>query len=57
MRYITSGESHGEALIAVIEGLPSNLLIDEEFKDKGDGSFVKDKGDGSFCLCVPFSIF
>ncbi|HCD09527.1 MAG TPA: chorismate synthase, partial [Thermoanaerobacter sp.] len=26
--------SHGEALIAVIEGLPSNLLIDEEFINK-----------------------
>ncbi|MBZ4656091.1 MAG: chorismate synthase, partial [Thermoanaerobacter sp.] len=34
MRYITAGESHGEALIAVIEGLPSNLLIDEEFINK-----------------------
>ncbi|MBT1280116.1 chorismate synthase [Thermoanaerobacter sp. CM-CNRG TB177] len=34
MRYITAGESHGEALIAIIEGLPSNLLIDEEFINK-----------------------
>jgi chorismate synthase len=31
MRYITAGESHGEALIAIIEGLPSNLFIDVEF--------------------------
>ncbi|MFV9567863.1 chorismate synthase [Thermoanaerobacter mathranii] len=34
MRYITAGESHGEALIAVIEGLPANLLIDEDFINK-----------------------
>jgi len=31
MRYITAGESHGEALVAIIEGLPSNLFIDVEF--------------------------
>ncbi|UZQ82123.1 chorismate synthase [Thermoanaerobacter sp. RKWS2] len=31
MRYITAGESHGKALIAIIEGLPSNLFIDVEF--------------------------
>ncbi|ADD02778.1 chorismate synthase [Thermoanaerobacter italicus Ab9] len=34
MRYITAGESHGEVLIAVIEGLPANLLIDEDFINK-----------------------
>ena len=27
-RFITAGESHGKALIAVIEGLPSNMAID-----------------------------
>lgn len=31
MRYITAGESHGEALVAIIEGLPSNLFIDVDF--------------------------
>jgi len=31
MRYITAGESHGKALIAVIEGLPANILIDLDF--------------------------
>lgn len=30
MRLITAGESHGKALIAVIEGLPSHLKIDVE---------------------------
>lgn len=28
MRYITSGESHGPQLTAIIEGLPANLTID-----------------------------
>lgn len=27
---MTSGESHGRALTAIIEGLPSNLEIDAE---------------------------
>lgn len=30
MRYLTAGESHGEALVAIVEGLPSNLNIDVE---------------------------
>ena len=29
----TAGESHGQALIALVEGLPSNLLVDFEFID------------------------
>ncbi len=28
LRYLTSGESHGQALITIIEGMPSNLNID-----------------------------
>ena len=30
-RFLTSGESHGMCLNAIIEGLPSNLVIDTEF--------------------------
>jgi chorismate synthase len=30
LRYITSGESHGPQLTAIIEGLPSGLVISEE---------------------------
>lgn len=30
-RYLTSGESHGKCLTAIIEGLPSGLFIDEKF--------------------------
>lgn len=29
MRFLTSGESHGKALVAIIEGLPANLPIDK----------------------------
>lgn len=31
MRYLNAGESHGKALVSIIEGLPSNLKIDIEF--------------------------
>ena len=31
MRYLNAGESHGKALISIIEGLPSNLKIDINF--------------------------
>ncbi len=29
MRYLTAGESHGKAIVAIVEGLPSRLPIDE----------------------------
>ena len=34
LRYFTSGESHGEALVAFISGLPAGLEIDQEFVDR-----------------------
>ena len=30
-RFLTSGESHGKCLNAIIEGIPSNFKIDEDF--------------------------
>src|SRR5262245_61810228 len=33
LRYRTAGESHGQALIALVEGLPANLSIDFDFID------------------------
>ncbi|MBL7158422.1 MAG: chorismate synthase [Candidatus Omnitrophica bacterium] len=30
MRYLTAGESHGEALVTILEGIPSGLLIRED---------------------------
>lgn len=31
LRYLTSGESHGKALFAIIDGVPSGLRIDESY--------------------------
>ncbi len=31
MRFLNAGESHGKALVSIIEGLPSNLKIDIDF--------------------------
>src|ERR1022692_208664 len=33
LRYFTSGESHGEALVAFLSGLPAGLAVDQEFVD------------------------
>ncbi|MGB8012064.1 MAG: chorismate synthase [Terriglobales bacterium] len=33
LRYFTSGESHGEALVAFLSGLPAGLLVDQAFVD------------------------
>ncbi|MBZ5615229.1 MAG: chorismate synthase [Acidobacteriia bacterium] len=34
MRYFTSGESHGEALVAFLSGLPAGLVVDQAFVDR-----------------------
>ncbi|MBN2057987.1 MAG: chorismate synthase [Candidatus Saganbacteria bacterium] len=34
MRYLTAGESHGKALVAVLEGCPANLPLSEEDIDR-----------------------
>ncbi|HZQ23139.1 MAG TPA: chorismate synthase [Terriglobales bacterium] len=34
LRYFTSGESHGEALIAFISGIPAGLKIQQDFLDR-----------------------
>lgn len=31
IRYLTAGESHGKGLIAILEGLPVGIVIDEKF--------------------------
>ncbi len=33
IRYLTSGESHGPALVAIIDGLPAGLIINSEIID------------------------
>jgi chorismate synthase len=34
LRYFTSGESHGEALVAFLSGMPAGLKIDQSFVDR-----------------------
>src|SRR6266403_6227302 len=34
LRFYTAGESHGEALVAVISGLPAGIPIDQAFLDR-----------------------
>jgi chorismate synthase len=34
LRYFTAGESHGEALVAFLSGLPAGLTIDQAFIDR-----------------------
>jgi chorismate synthase len=34
LRYFTAGESHGEALIAVLSGLPAGVKVDQAFLDR-----------------------
>ena len=33
LRFLTAGESHGEALLGILEGMPSGLRIDNAFID------------------------
>ena len=34
LRYFTAGESHGEALVAFLSGMPAGLKVDQEFLDR-----------------------
>src|SRR6202011_4163659 len=34
LRYLTSGESHGEALVAFLSGMPAGLKVDQAFLDR-----------------------
>src|SRR5919112_318559 len=34
LRFTTAGESHGRALVAIVEGLPANLPIDQSLIDR-----------------------
>ena len=43
LRYLTSGESHGQSLITIIDGIPSNIelnidAINEELKKRQGGN-------------------
>ena len=44
-RFLTAGESHGEALVAVIDGVPAGLPLAEG--DINEGAFLEEfSGDG-----------
>ena len=34
LRYFTAGESHGEALVAFLSGLPAGVKVDQSFVDR-----------------------
>src|SRR5277367_2845438 len=34
LRYFTAGESHGEALVALLSGMPAGLRVDQAFLDR-----------------------
>ena len=46
LRYLTAGESHGEGLVAILEGMPSGIRIDEEFINKDLAERQKGYGRG-----------
>ncbi len=54
LRYLTAGESHGKGLVAILEGLPAGLKINQDFIDRqlkrrqmgfGRGGRMKIEGD------------
>src|ERR1019366_1817347 len=60
LRYFTSGESHGEALLAFLSGLPAGLAVDQAFVDRelwrrqqgyGRGGRMKIETDRAHLLC------
>jgi len=46
IKYLTSGESHGQALVSVIEGIPSNLALSAEDIDRDLARRQKGYGRG-----------
>ena len=46
LRYMTAGESHGKALVAIVEGLPAGLFVTREHIDKDLGRRQKGYGRG-----------
>lgn len=60
LRYLTAGESHGEALMAIVEGLPGGLRVDKERIDQdlarrqagyGRGERMRLESDKAEVLC------
>src|SRR5437588_10189461 len=60
LRYFTAGESHGEALVAFLSGLPAGLPVDQVFIDRelwrrqqgfGRGGRMKIEKDAAHIVC------
>ena len=34
INFLTAGESHGKGLLGIIDGIPSNLILEKEYIDK-----------------------
>ena len=45
-RFLTAGESHGKGLSVILEGIPSNLSISEDFIEKDMSRRQKGYGSG-----------
>ena len=45
-RFLTAGESHGQGLNVILEGIPSNLSISEDFIEKDMSRRQKGYGSG-----------
>ena len=43
MKLTTAGESHGKALVAIVEGLPAHLRIDKNQIDKAALAGAQDR--------------
>ena len=50
IRFTTSGESHGKALVAIVEGIPAGLKIDQEYINKELSRRQKGYGRGKRVL-------
>src|SRR5690606_30130377 len=47
LRYLTAGESHGKALVAIVEGIPAGLPISAEAVDRDLGRRMQGYGRGA----------
>ncbi|HET9064506.1 MAG TPA: chorismate synthase [Gemmatimonadales bacterium] len=47
LRFLTAGESHGKALVAIIEGIPAGLPLDREHIDHDLGRRMQGYGRGA----------
>lgn len=62
MRYLTAGESHGQALTAIIEGIPAGLalsaeLINKELKRRQGDMVVAHACALNQIVCISLQVF